>query len=300
MLNLNDMIYKDETIPGAFPALRTGYSILGNTDYAYLPAASVPELSLAGDRPFTLFTVVCFKNVQGGALLRQENMFTLSIMDGRLYVAGLDWCAVKFAESVIGRLVPDRWYSLALVYDGNLLTTYLDGEKKDTSRCKLRKKYASNDNLTIGNKLDACFKSFRLFGRALSGEEVRLLESDEGISPEESIVWFDFDKTGRKDRSPKQMRILTKAFARIVIVKPVRQFRFSISRRYLNVEEMVAKLLVESKSVSFTGCLGSKPDTEDYAHFAGMVSFGTPKPVMCELEGEMVTIWESIDIPQTD
>lgn len=47
-----------------------GYSILGDMDYAYLPAASVPELSLAGDRPFTLFTVVCFKNVQGGAIIR--------------------------------------------------------------------------------------------------------------------------------------------------------------------------------------------------------------------------------------
>lgn len=32
----------------------------------------------------------------------------------------------------------------------------------------------------------------------------------------------------------------------------------------------------------------------------GTVSLGTPKPVMCELEGEIVTLWESTDIPQTD
>ena len=49
-----------ETIPGAFKALITGYGIVG-FDYAYIPATSVPEFSLKGDKPFTIFTTVVSK-----------------------------------------------------------------------------------------------------------------------------------------------------------------------------------------------------------------------------------------------
>ena len=44
-----------ETIPGAFKALITGYGFFGGWDYAHFPASGVPELSLRGDKPFTLF-----------------------------------------------------------------------------------------------------------------------------------------------------------------------------------------------------------------------------------------------------
>lgn len=62
------MMRKEGTVQGAFRVLQTGYGMLGPFDYARIPASSVPELSLAGDKPFTLFTTVCFKNVQGGEL----------------------------------------------------------------------------------------------------------------------------------------------------------------------------------------------------------------------------------------
>ena len=48
--------------------------MLGPYDYAHIPASSVPELSLVGDKPFTLFTSLCFKNVQGGAIFTQNDV----------------------------------------------------------------------------------------------------------------------------------------------------------------------------------------------------------------------------------
>lgn len=294
------MMNENETHPGGFNALITGYGILGSMNSAWLPVSSVPELSLAGDKPFTLFTTICFKNVQAGAILKQKDAFELAIVNGVLYVAAVDWCAVKFHEDKVGTIAPDHWYTLALVYDGKLLTVYLDGEKKQTFRCKLKKKYVSTADITIGNKLAAYFKTFRFFPKALSDAEIKLLEAAGGISPEESIVWFDFDKTGKIDQSPKHIRLSTKGFTLIVLVHPVKQFRFNINRNYPNVEKMVSELFDESKPISFTGCIGSKSNGNDGTCLAGMVSFGTPKPVMCELAGEMVTIWESIFIPQKD
>lgn len=120
--------------------------------------------------------------MQGGAILEQEDAFGLGIMDGLLFVGAVDWCAVKFNESTVGRCVPDRWYTLALVYDGSLLTVYLNGEKKDTFRCKHKKRYVS-DRQTIGNKLDAYIKTFRFFDKALSDEEIGLMETDKGKAP---------------------------------------------------------------------------------------------------------------------
>lgn len=148
--------------------------------------------------------------------------------------------------------------------------------------------------------MDAYFRTFRLFGKALSDREVSQLSSSAGITPEDSIAWFDFDQTGRKDRSPNRIKLTTKAFARIVMVHPVQQFRFNVSRRYHNVEEMVIEQFDSSKPITFTGCIGSKPDDDTHTQLAGTVSLGTPKPVVCELEGEIVTLWESSDIPQTD
>lgn len=58
-----------ETIPGAFKALITGYGFFGGWDYAHFPASGVPELSLRGDKPFTLFVTLCFKNTQNGSIL---------------------------------------------------------------------------------------------------------------------------------------------------------------------------------------------------------------------------------------
>ena len=287
-------------LPGAFPALATGYGILGPFDYARIPASSLPAALLAGDKPFTLFTVVCFKNVQGGAILEQEDVFRLGIMDGQLYVATPDWCVVKFSEYTVVKFTTDHWYELAVVYDGTLLTVYLSGEKKGTFRCESGKGEVSNADLLIGNLLDAYFRTFRLFGKALSGREVSQLPSAGAITPEDSIAWFDFDRTGRKDQSPNRIKLTTKAFARIVMLRPVRQFRFNINRTYHNVEGMVTELLDESKPISFTGCIGSKPGTGGCnTQLTGMVSLGTPKPLMCELEGEIVTLWESTDIPQT-
>lgn len=91
------MTKESEIRPGAFKALLTGYGVLGPYDYAHFPASDVPELSLRGDKPFTLFTSVCFKNVQGGAILEQENSFCLGVMDGELYVAA--------KKSIIFRLI---------------------------------------------------------------------------------------------------------------------------------------------------------------------------------------------------
>jgi len=293
------MVKESEIQPGAFKALLTGYGMLGPYDYAHFPASSVPELSLAGDKPFTLFTSVCFKNVQGGAILTQENCFCLGMMDGLLYVGAVDWCAVKFSEYTLGRFTTDQWYALALVYDGSLLSVYLNGEKKDTFRCNPEKGKLSASDCVIGEKLDAYFKTFRLFGKALSDREVSQLLSSGEISPEESIVWFDFDQTGRKDRSNNRVKLTTKAFARIVMVHPVQQFRFNVSRRYHNVEEMVIEQFDSSKPITFTGCVTPQPVTGGYTQLTGTISLGTPKPLMCELEGEIVTLWESTDIPQT-
>lgn len=293
----NTMVKETETQPGAFTALLTGYGILGLCDYARLPASSVPAALLAGDEPFTLFTVVCFRNVQGGAILTQNDVFRFGIMDGQLYVAAMDWCAVKFSEYTLGRFTTDQWYALALVYDGSLLSVYLNGVKKDTFRCNPVKGKFSASDWVIGEKLDAYFKTFRLFGKALSDREVSQLLSAGEIPPEESIVWFDFNRTGRKDRSPNRAKLTTKAFARIVLVRPVQQFRFNVSRRYHNVEEMVIEQFDASKPISFTGCITPHPDPDGYTQLTGMVSLGTPKPLMCELKGEIVTLWESTDIP---
>lgn len=215
------MVKESEIQPGAFKALLTGYGMLGPYDYAHFPASSVPELSLAGDKPFTLFTSVCFKNVQGGAILTQNDVFRFGIIDGQLYVAAVDWCAVKFSEYTLGRFTTDQWYALALVYDGSLLSVYLNGEKKDTFRCNPEKGKLSASDWVIGEKLDAYFKTFRLFGKALSDREVSQLSSSGGITPADSIAWFDFDQTGRKDRSNNRVKLTTKAFARIVMVHPV-------------------------------------------------------------------------------
>ena len=101
-----------ETIPGAFKALITGYGFFGGWDYAHFPASGVPELSLRGDKPFTLFVTLCFKNTQGGTILEQKDMFRLGIMDGLIYVIGPDWCGIKFPESTLGRFTPQCWYKL--------------------------------------------------------------------------------------------------------------------------------------------------------------------------------------------
>lgn len=290
------MTNENETYRDSFKALLTGYGFFGGWDYAHFPASGVPELSLRGDKPFTLFVTLCFKNIQGGTILEQKDMFQLGIMDGLIYVIGPDWCSIKFSESTLGRFAPQCWYKLGLVYDGNLLTVYLDGVKKDSFRCKPASKRTAKAELVIGEKLDAYFKDFRIFDRALPDEQMQQLASDGEIRPENSIAWFDFDRTGRKDQSPNRMKLTTKAFCRIVIVKPVRQFRFNINRKYDNVEEMICEQFNMPKPISFTGCIGNGQRTQ----LAGMVSLGTPKPIMCKIEGEIVTVWESIDIAQND
>ena len=289
----------NETVPRAFCALATGYGQLGPLDYASFPASSVPELSLSGDKPFTLFTTLCFRNVQGGAILEQQHLFSMGMMNGLLYVGGVDWCAVKFSEAAVAKFTTDRWYTLSLVFDGESLAVYLGTEKKNVHRCKIKKTSVSQADWIIGKELDAWFRTFRLFDKALSESDIRQLISGSGITPEDSIVWFDFDLTGKKNRSPKPVQLSTKAFCRIVLVKPIRQFRFTLAPKYFHPEESDTDLFCESDTINFTGCIGNQPAGDSHAHFTGMVSLGTPKPVMCELEGEIVTLWESTDFPQT-
>lgn len=290
------MVKESEIRPGAFKALLTGYGVLGPYDYAHFPASDVPELSLRGDKPFTLFTSVCFKNVQGGAILEQENSFCLGVMDGELYVAAVDWCAVRFSEYTVGKFTTDHWYELAIVYDGKILSAWLEGEKKDSFKCKAPCKGKAEKELCIGKQLDAYFKNFLIFDRALSDNEINSLTSGEETLQQESLVWFDFSKYGRKSQSPNGIKITTKHLSRIVIVYPSRQFCFTIDHRCQNIEQMLDELFETSKTVDFTGRIGYNPGTH---HLAGPVSLGTSKPIMCEADGEIVTIWESIDIAQT-
>lgn len=292
------MINQSEKNTSSFPALATGYGILGPYDYAQFSVSSVPEFSLAGDKPFTLFTIVCFKNVQGGAILEQENSFCLGIMDGELYVAAPNWCAVKFSDFTVGKFTTQHWYELSIVYDGTLLTVYLNGEKKDTFRCTPGKGQTSTANLVIGKKLDAYFKTFRLFGKALSDREVSQLSSSGEITPADSIAWFDFDQTGRKDRSNNRIELSTKAFARIVMLHPVQQFRFYIRQKIHNGQQTPIQLPDKSAPINFTGYINNKPNDDSHTQLTGMVSLATPTPVMCELEGEIIITWESTDIPQ--
>lgn len=248
-----------ETIPGAFKALITGYGIVG-FDYAYIPATSVPEFSLKGDKPFTIFTTVCFKNTQNGSILEQQDMFQMGIMDGLLYVAAIDWCAIKFSEYKVAGFVTDHWYSIAIVYDGKILSAWLEGEKKDSFKCKAPYKGKAEKELCIGKRLDAYFKNFLIFDRALSGNDINSLTSGEETLQQESLVWFDFSKYGRKSQSPNGIKITTKYLGRIVIVYPSRQFRFTIDRRYQNIEQMLNELFETSKTVNFTGRIGYKSE----------------------------------------
>ena len=180
---------ENETIPGAFKALITGYGIIG-LDYAYIPATSVPEFSLKGDKPFTIFTTICFKNTQNGSILEQKDMFQMGIMDGLLYVAAIDWCVIKFSEYKVAEFVTDRWYSIAIVYDGKILSAWLEGEKKDSFKCKAPYKGKAEKELCIGKRLDAYFKNFLIFDRALSGNEINSLTSGE-----ENIVKMFIEKS---------------------------------------------------------------------------------------------------------
>ena len=294
------MTANSQIIQDSFKALVTGYGVLGGWNYAHFPAKSVPGLSLRGDKPFTLFTTLCFKNVQGGDMLEQKNFFLFGIMDGLIYATAQDWCGIKFSEYTLGRLTTNRWYKLGLVYDGSALTVYLDGVRKDTFRCKPASKRTSKEELIIGDKLDAYFKNFRIFDRALSDEQISQLSSGEEITPEDSIAWFDFDRTSRQDNSPQKVKLATKAFARIVLVHPVKQFCFRIKQGQGEVEKTVNKLLEESETISITGCIGKEHDKDAHSCLTGMVSLGTSQPLMCELEGEIKTIWESMDIVQED
>lgn len=291
---------KINTHPHAFRALKTGFGILGAWDIARFPASSVPELSLRGDKPFTLFTTFCLKNTQSGALFRQKDVFELGIMDGLLYLIVEDWCMAKFSESHFTRMKPDCWYMLALAYDGSSMGIYLNGERTHTLPCEpLATGGAANSDFVLGDMLDAYFKDFMLFGKALTDDAIRKLASGEALPDEDTIVWFDFDKNGRHDRGPKQLKISTKAFARIVLVHPAREFRFRINGEYGNIERMTGNLLKESKVISFTGGIGITQGEAGYTRLTGMVSLGTPKPLMCKLEGEIVTLWEGTDIEQT-
>lgn len=51
---------------------------------------------------------------------------------------------------------------------------------------------------------------------------------------------------------------------------------------------MVTELLDESIPIRFTECIGGKPNDDTF------------RSEICELEGEIVTLWESKDIPQTE
>lgn len=295
------MTDKDETIPGAFHALVTGYDILCPSDYAELPASSLPELSLAGDKPFTLYTIVCFKKVQRGAILRQEDTFQFGIMDGLLYVGTVHWCAVKFNEDKMGRLLPNRWYTVALTYDGSLLTLYLDGEKKDQCKCTLKQKYVSSEDFTIGNNLYAYFKTLRFFSRALSGKEIGLMDTDAGTRPEDSIAWFQFDKTEKKDQGPKHIRLITRGLAGIMIVRPVRHLCIHIDRQEPDAGGKTSRLFDGSEPIDMTDChIRSKPGDNHRIWLTGTVTSATSGPVCCELEGEIVTLWDDRLIARTD
>lgn len=292
------------THPHTFRALKTGFGILGAWDIARFPASSVPELSLRGNKPFTLFTTFCLKNTQSGAVFMQQDVFKLGVMDGLLYVIAEDWCTAKLIESRFTQIKPDCWYMLALAYDGSAMSLYLNGEKTYTFPCKPSATgKAAKSEFVIGDMLDAYFKDFMLFNKALTDEAIRKLASGEAMLPgetipdEDTIVWFDFDKNGRYDRGPKHLKISTKAFARIVSVHPVREFRFRVNGEYEHIERMVGGLLEESETVSFTGGIGSIRNENGYTRLAGTVSLGTPRPVMCGMEGEVATIWESTDIP---
>lgn len=280
------MTNESETYRDSFRALLTGYGFFGGWDYAHFPTSGVPQLSLRGDKPFTLFVTLCFKNTQGGTILEQKDMFRLGIMDGLVYVIGLDWCGIKFPESTLGRFTPQCWYRLGLVYDGNLLTVYLDGVKKDTFRCESASKRTVNAELVIGEKLDAYFKNFRIFDRALSDEQMQQLASDEEIRPENSIAWFDFDRTGRKDQSPNRVELTTKAFCRIVIVKPVRQFRFNINRKYDNVEEMICERFNSSAPLTLPAVSAANPTANSAHGSAAWFRWELPSPSCAKSKGK--------------
>lgn len=121
---------------------------------------SVPEFSLKGDKPFTIFTTICFKNTQNGSILEQKDMFQMGIMDGLLYVAAIDWCAIKFSEYKVAEFVTDRWYSIAIVYDGKILSAWLEGEKKDSFKAKHPTKGRRKRNYVSGSDWMRILRTF--------------------------------------------------------------------------------------------------------------------------------------------
>lgn len=100
-------------------------------------------------------------------------MFKLGVMDGLLYIIAEDWCTVKFSESRFTQMKPDCWYMLALAYDGNSISIYLNGEKTHTFPSATGKGKAVKSESVLGDMPDAYFKDFMFFSKALTDDATR-------------------------------------------------------------------------------------------------------------------------------
>ena len=107
-------------------ALTTGRDSSGMENYAY--SSSVPGFSLTGSRAFTFLITLCFRDVTEGAIFRQEGVFQLSLVDEELTFNAPGICNFTIPKKSV-TLMPNIWYTLGVMFDGECITLYVDGFK---------------------------------------------------------------------------------------------------------------------------------------------------------------------------
>lgn len=178
---------------------RSFFALKGYKGYwAQIPA--VPDISLCGDTAFTLGAYFYMHDMQGHAVfLKQESVFEFGMDSGTPYFQsegmGKIW-APKIPDELLNA---EGWYRVDVIFSGKKIILSFQGIPVLEKDIEGKRRVDNNTPWKIG-MIDGYLQEVILYNQAFPEEDIAKLSFHTKDTPENVLLWLDFNALMPKDK----------------------------------------------------------------------------------------------------
>lgn len=178
---------------------RSFFALKGYKGYwAQIPA--VPDISLCGDTPFTLGAYFYMHDMQGHAVfLKQESVFEFGMDSGTPYFQsegmGKIW-APKIPDELLNE---EGWYRVDVIFSGKKIILSFQGIPVLEKDIEGKRRVDNGTPWKIG-MIDGYLQEIVLYNQAFPEKDISKLSFHTIDTPENVLLWLDFDALMPKDK----------------------------------------------------------------------------------------------------
>lgn len=204
---------------------RNSFNAFRTHNTSYFQHSNIPDFSLTGENEFTLEIHMYYRSaLTRSTLYGQVGIFEIGIDNGGIFLSAPGFCSFNSLEQNIN-LVPDSFNYIALTYNGEILSLFLQGYRVAEYKL-IGTEQMVEDPYVIGKGTMGYLCTIRAFSEAHTDAQILKDHVNDLTEIASCVTWIDLGSAQPLDKGKNALPIsLIGSDAKVVNLVPCSSFR---------------------------------------------------------------------------